>query len=117
MVKGAGLSGWSAQTRISSTRRFAPFFRILLSFATKLQLSLDHFIQDDINTYYFVNGGLQKTYAVENNPSLLNYSLAEQERGKSAAQLFSQALRKVSFNVCSCFNEHFCCSLERNSLT
>lgn len=72
--------------------------RILLSFASKLQISLNRFIQDDINTYYFLNGVLQKTYAVENNPGLLNYSLAERERGKSAAQLFSQALWKVSFH-------------------
>lgn len=71
------------------------FRRILLSFASKLQISLNHFIQDDINTYYFVNGVLQKTYAVENNPGLLNYSLNERERGKSAAQLFSEALWKV----------------------
>lgn len=72
--------------------------RILLSFASKLQISLDPFIQDDINTYYFVNGVLQKTYAVESNPGLLNYSLTQQERGKSAAQLFSQALWKVGVN-------------------
>lgn len=71
------------------------FRRILLSFASKLQISLNDFIQDDINTYYFVNGVLQKTYAVENNPGLLNYSLNERERGKSAAQLFSEALWKV----------------------
>lgn len=64
--------------------------------ASKLQVSLDHFIQDDINTFYFVNGVLQKTYAVESNPGLLQYRLAERERGKSAAQLFSQALWKVS---------------------
>lgn len=75
------------------------FCRILLSFVSKLQISLDQFIQDDINTYYFVNGVLQKTYAVENNPGLLNYSLTEQERGKSAAQLYRQALWKVRFNV------------------
>lgn len=58
-------------------------------------MSLNHFIQDDINTYYLVNGLLQKTYAVENNPGVLNYSLNERERGKSAAQLFSEALWKV----------------------
>lgn len=69
--------------------------RILLSFASKLHISLNHFIQDDINTYYLVNGALQKTYAVENNPGVLNYNLTERERGRSAAELFSQALWKV----------------------
>ncbi|XP_029699254.1 L-amino-acid oxidase isoform X2 [Takifugu rubripes] len=84
--------GWYVEV---GAMRIPSFHKILLSFAAKLQLSLDHFVQDDINTYYFVNGGLQKTYAVEINPSLLNYPLAEQERGKSAAQLFGQALQKV----------------------
>lgn len=79
------------------TRSSLLFCRILLSFVSKLQIPLNHFIQDDINTYYLVNGVRQKTYAVEGNPSLLNYSLAERERGKSAAELFSQALWKVSF--------------------
>lgn len=74
------------------------FHRILLSFAAKLQISLNHFIQDDINTYYLVNGILQKTYAVENNPGVLNYSLNDRERGRSAAQLFSQSLWKVCFH-------------------
>lgn len=69
--------------------------RILLSFLSKLHISLNHFIQDDINTFYLINGELHKTYTVENNPSVLNYSLSERERGASAAQLFSQALWKV----------------------
>ncbi|XP_070761751.1 L-amino-acid oxidase [Enoplosus armatus] len=84
--------GWYAEV---GAMRIPSFHKILLSFAAKLQLSLNHFIQDDINTYYLVNGVLQKTYAVENNPGVLNYSLNESERGKSAAQLFSQALWKV----------------------
>lgn len=71
------------------------FHRILLSFASKLQIPLNHFIQDDINTYYYVNGILQKTYTVENNPDVLNYSLNDREKGKSASQLFSQSLWKV----------------------
>ncbi|KAI3354650.1 hypothetical protein L3Q82_019143, partial [Scortum barcoo] len=84
--------GWYAEL---GAMRIPNFHKILLSFASKLKISLDYFIQDDINTYYFVNGVLQKTYAVENNPNVLNYSLNERERGKSAALLFSQALWKV----------------------
>lgn len=71
------------------------FYRILLSFISKLQIPLNHFIQEDINTYYLINEALHRTYAVENNPSVLNYSLHEGERGKSAAELFSRALWKV----------------------
>ena len=73
--------------------------RILLSFAMdKLNLQLNHFVQDDINTYYLVNGLLKKTHAVESDPDILNYNLTGEEKGKSAAQLFSQALWKVCTN-------------------
>ncbi|XP_070826809.1 L-amino-acid oxidase [Chaetodon trifascialis] len=84
--------GWYAEV---GAMRIPSFHKILLSFASKLQISLNHFVQDDVNTYYLINGLLHKTYAVENNPGVLNYSLNERERGKSAAQLFSQALWKV----------------------
>ena len=69
--------------------------RILLSLVAKLPISLNRFIQEDINTYYLVNGVLQKTYVVGQLPDILNYNLSGEERGKSASQLFSQALRKV----------------------
>ncbi|KAI4815307.1 hypothetical protein KUCAC02_005456, partial [Chaenocephalus aceratus] len=83
--------GWYAEI---GAMRIPSFHKILLSFVSKLQISLNPFIQDDINTYYLINGVLQKTTAVENNPGVLNYSLNESERGKSAAQLFSETLWK-----------------------
>nr|XP_046244346.1 L-amino-acid oxidase [Scatophagus argus] len=84
--------GWYAEL---GAMRIPSFHKILRTFASKLQISLNPFIEDNINTYYLVNGVRQKTYAVENNPDVLNYSLYEREKGKSAAQLFSQALWKV----------------------
>ncbi|KAG7479145.1 hypothetical protein JOB18_019147 [Solea senegalensis] len=84
--------GWYAEV---GAMRIPSFHKILLSVASKLKVSLNRFIEDDINTYYLVNGVLHKTYTVENNPGVLNYSLNESERGKSAPQLFSQALWKV----------------------
>ncbi|CAL8344550.1 unnamed protein product [Arctogadus glacialis] len=84
--------GWYAEV---GAMRIPSFHRILLSLVAKLPISLNHFIQEDINTYYLVNGILQKTYVVEQLPDILNYNLSGEERGKSASQLFSQALRKV----------------------
>ncbi|XP_035010049.1 L-amino-acid oxidase [Hippoglossus stenolepis] len=84
--------GWYAEL---GAMRIPNFHKILLSFVSKLSISLNHFIQDDINTYYLINGVLEKTYDVKSNPGLLNYSLSESERGKSAAQIFSEALWKV----------------------
>uniref|UniRef100_A0A667YGP1 Amine oxidase n=1 Tax=Myripristis murdjan TaxID=586833 RepID=A0A667YGP1_9TELE len=84
--------GWYAEV---GAMRIPSFHKILLSFASKLHIALNRFIQDDINTYYLLNGILQKSYAVESNPDVLNYTVTEEERGKSAAQLFNQALWKV----------------------
>ncbi|XP_043976740.1 L-amino-acid oxidase isoform X2 [Gambusia affinis] len=84
--------GWYAEM---GAMRIPSFHKILLSFISKLKIPLNPFIQNDINTYYLVNGVLHKTYTVENNPSMLNYSLHDGEKGKSAAELFSQTLWKV----------------------
>lgn len=84
--------GWYAEV---GAMRIPSFHKILLSFASKLQITLNHFIQDDNNTYYLVNGVLHKTHAVESNPGVLNYNLKDSERGKSAAQLFTQTLWRV----------------------
>ncbi|MEQ2239471.1 hypothetical protein ILYODFUR_004777 [Ilyodon furcidens] len=85
--------GWYAEV---GAMRIPSFHKILLTFISTLQIPLNHFIQDDINTYYLVNGRLHKTYSVENDPSVLNYSLNDREKGKSAAELFSQTLWKVT---------------------
>ncbi|XP_057694143.1 L-amino-acid oxidase [Corythoichthys intestinalis] len=84
--------GWYAEV---GAMRIPSFHKILLSFASKLQIPLNRFIQDDLNTYFLLNGKLHKNFAVENNYDVLNYTLNEKERGKSAAQLFSETLWKV----------------------
>uniref|UniRef100_A0A3Q1HFD8 Amine oxidase n=2 Tax=Acanthochromis polyacanthus TaxID=80966 RepID=A0A3Q1HFD8_9TELE len=84
--------GWYAEM---GPMRIPSFHTILLSFISKLQIPLNPFIQDDLNTYYLINGKLHKTYTVENNPDVLNYSLSAREKSKSAAKLFSLALWKV----------------------
>ncbi|XP_010891981.3 L-amino-acid oxidase isoform X2 [Esox lucius] len=84
--------GWYAEL---GAMRIPSFHKILLSFVSKMGLGLNTFIEDDINTYYYVNGLLQKTYKVKENPDVLNYPLSDKERGKTAAQLFNLALWKV----------------------
>lgn len=75
--------------------RIPSFHKILRTFISKLQIRLNPFIQNDVNTFYLINGKLLKTSVVENNPNVLGYNLRDSERGKSAAELFSQALWKV----------------------
>uniref|UniRef100_A0A4W5JCU0 Amine oxidase n=1 Tax=Hucho hucho TaxID=62062 RepID=A0A4W5JCU0_9TELE len=88
--------GWYAEL---GAMRIPSFHKILLSFALKMGLGLNQFIQDDINTYYHVNGLLQKTYTVKENPDVLNYPLTDKERGKSAGQLFDLALWKIRDDI------------------
>ncbi|XP_077467980.1 L-amino-acid oxidase-like isoform X2 [Stigmatopora argus] len=84
--------GWYAEL---GPMRIPSFQKILLSVASKLHIPLNRFIQDDLNTYFLLNGKLHKTSTVENNYDVFNYTLNESERGKSAAQLFSDTLWKV----------------------
>lgn len=71
------------------------YSRILLKIVSQLNLTLNSFIEEDINTYYYINGRLQKTYSVNSNPDVLNYPVNVEEKGKSASQLYDMALDKV----------------------
>ncbi|XP_049322779.1 L-amino-acid oxidase isoform X2 [Astyanax mexicanus] len=88
--------GWYAEL---GAMRIPWFHRILMSFVAKMGLKLDPFIEENINTYYHVNGLLEKTYRVKDNPDVLNYSVNEHEKGKSASQLFDMALWKIKDDV------------------
>ncbi|CAN9510987.1 unnamed protein product [Ophioblennius macclurei] len=88
--------GWYAEL---GAMRIPSFHKILHTFIKKFNISINPFIELDKNTYYLVNGALHKTSAVEDNPDVLNYSLTEKEKGKSAAQLFHDALWKVRHDV------------------
>ncbi|XP_056329721.1 L-amino-acid oxidase [Danio aesculapii] len=87
-----GREGWYAEL---GAMRIPSFHRILLAVAHKLGLKLGKFVQDDPNTYYYVNGERHKTYTVRQNPDVLNYPVYDQERGKNASQLFDIALSKL----------------------
>ncbi|XP_061072606.1 L-amino-acid oxidase isoform X2 [Conger conger] len=84
--------GWYAEF---GAMRIPSFHKILLNFIKKLGIQLNTFIEEDINTYYLINGSLLKTYKVKNNPDALKYPLEAWERGKSASELFSMALWKI----------------------
>ncbi|XP_030633972.1 L-amino-acid oxidase-like [Chanos chanos] len=75
--------------------RIPSFHKILLSFVATMNLELNEFIEEDINTYYYVNGLRHKTYKVKVNPDVLNYPVNERENGKSASELFDSALGKI----------------------
>ncbi|XP_036393702.1 L-amino-acid oxidase [Megalops cyprinoides] len=84
--------GWYAEL---GAMRIPNFHRILQKFIEQRGLKLNKFIEEDINTYYLIKGQLMKTYKVKYNPDVLNYTLNERERGKSASELFDMALWKI----------------------
>ncbi|KAF4104083.1 hypothetical protein G5714_015070 [Onychostoma macrolepis] len=84
--------GWYGEL---GSMRIPSFHKILRSLADKMGLKLTPFVQDDENTYYFINGFRYKTYTVKQNPDILKYPVNDREKGKSARELFDMALGKL----------------------
>ncbi|XP_056153169.1 L-amino-acid oxidase-like [Lampris incognitus] len=73
--------------------------KILLDFLNKMGIQTNEFFENTNNTYYWVNGILANSSEVTKNPDVLNYTVAEDEKGKSAEQLFDKALDKVRDDI------------------
>ncbi|XP_038131922.1 L-amino-acid oxidase-like [Cyprinodon tularosa] len=84
--------------------RIPSFHHILHEFIKKLNIKLNPFNMTDDNTYYLINGTKYRTSEVKNNPSILDYKLSPEERGKSANELLKMALQKVNDSV----SQHGC---------
>ncbi|KFQ60014.1 L-amino-acid oxidase, partial [Pelecanus crispus] len=69
--------------------------RLVREFIRQFGLKLNPFIQTDDNTWYFVNGIRRRAKEVNSNPNILNYAVKPLERGKSASQLYREALNKA----------------------
>ncbi|NXP16381.1 OXLA oxidase, partial [Scytalopus superciliaris] len=69
--------------------------RLVREFVRQFDLKLNPFIQSDNNTWYLVNGVRVRAWEVDRNPDILNYNVKPSERGKSAGQLYREALDKA----------------------
>lgn len=69
--------------------------RLVREFIRQFDLKLNPFRQTDDNAWYFVNGIRARVAEVNRNPDILNYTLRPSERGKSASQLYREALQSV----------------------
>ncbi|XP_004679516.1 PREDICTED: L-amino-acid oxidase-like [Condylura cristata] len=69
--------------------------RLVHTFVKKLGLKLNKFIQYDGNTWFLIRGQRHRAREVKANPQLLGYSLNSREMGKSATNLFYQAIAKL----------------------
>ncbi|NXW50643.1 OXLA oxidase, partial [Nyctiprogne leucopyga] len=73
--------------------------RLVHEFVKQFDLKLNPFIQRDDNTWYFMNGTRVRAEEVNRNPNILNYPVKPSERGKSAVQLYREALNKVRVHL------------------
>ncbi|KAM4643567.1 L-amino-acid oxidase [Amazona ochrocephala] len=69
--------------------------RLVREFIRQFDLKLNPFIQTDDNAWYLINGTRVRAKEVNRNPNILNYPVKPSERGKSADQLYREALRKA----------------------
>ncbi|XP_069738028.1 LOW QUALITY PROTEIN: L-amino-acid oxidase [Phaenicophaeus curvirostris] len=69
--------------------------RLVREYIKKFGLKLNPFHLMDPNAWYFLNGSRVRVKDVTQNPDVLNYPVKPSERGKSANQLFREALDKA----------------------
>ncbi|NXA43878.1 OXLA oxidase, partial [Eudromia elegans] len=94
-------SGWYAEL---GPMRLPSKHRLVREFIRQFQLKLNPFIHTDKNTWYLVNGVKARAEEVSRNPDILKYPVKPSERGKSAEQLYREALTEAlkSFQSTDC---------------
>ena len=79
--------------------RFPSVHSITKNYVDKFDLSTNPFIMSSNNTWYYINGIRARTWEVEQNPDLLNFTVAPTEKGESAYQLFTEAIQLVKKEI------------------
>ncbi|NWI57805.1 OXLA oxidase, partial [Calyptomena viridis] len=69
--------------------------RLVREFIRQFGLKLNPFIQRDDNAWYFLNGTRLRAGQVNRDPDVLRYPVRPSERGRSAVQLYREALGKA----------------------
>ncbi|XP_042368226.1 L-amino-acid oxidase-like [Plectropomus leopardus] len=93
--------GWYAEL---GAMRIPSSHRIVLTVIEKLGIEVGDFKMLDDNTFYLVNGFLEKTGTVRRRPDVLNYNVLPHEKGKTPDELLHKALQKVKEEM----KEHGC---------
>lgn len=79
--------------------RFPSVHSITKDNVDKLNLSTNPFMMSSNNIWYYINGIRERTWEVEQNPDLLNFTVAPTEKGESAYQLFTEAIQLVKKEI------------------
>ncbi|XP_072019401.1 L-amino-acid oxidase-like [Amphiura filiformis] len=81
--------------------------RLVRTYIDQFNLQIQPFIEGNQNTYYYVNGKRFRTSEVDDDPDILGYDTELSEKGKSASQLFYDAVQKA-FDGCALDNKDDC---------
>ncbi|NXE57008.1 OXLA oxidase, partial [Casuarius casuarius] len=85
-------SDWYAEL---GAMRLPSKHKLVREFIRQFDLKVNPFIQRDKNTWYFVNGVRARAEEVDRNPDILKYPVSPSEKGKSANQLYREALKEA----------------------
>uniref|UniRef100_A0A194ARE6 Amine oxidase n=1 Tax=Micrurus tener TaxID=1114301 RepID=A0A194ARE6_9SAUR len=86
------LEGWHVNL---GPMRIPERHRIIREYITKFGLPLREFVQEDENAWYYIKNIRKRASEVKKDPGLFKYPVKPSEEGKSASQLYQDALQKV----------------------
>ncbi len=75
--------------------RFPDTHLLTLAYIRKFGLALNPFINSSPLDLIYVNGVLTRSYIYQQNPDILNYPVAPEEKGMTAEKLLQKAIRPV----------------------
>ncbi|XP_039621096.1 L-amino-acid oxidase-like isoform X2 [Polypterus senegalus] len=85
-------AGWYANL---GAMRIPASHKIVLTFVMKFGLKYIPFIQNNPNTWFYVNGVKKRNKEVLENPDILGYGVSDWERGKLPSVLLKESFAKV----------------------
>ena len=72
---------------------------LTMEYVEKFGLKTNDFTMDNPNAYYYMGGRKVRASEATEDPSLLGFDVAENERGKTAGQLYMKAIQPLIDNL------------------
>ncbi|HXF85543.1 MAG TPA: flavin monoamine oxidase family protein [Anaerolineales bacterium] len=68
---------------------------LTMAYIEKFNLQINDFTMDNPNAYYYISGKKVRAAEANANPALLGFEVHERERGKTASQMYAEAIRPL----------------------
>lgn len=69
--------------------------KLTMEYIEKFELKTNDFTMDNPNAYYYMGGNKVRASEANANPSLLGFDVAENEKGKTAGQMYMKAIQPL----------------------